>query len=206
MRPLLPVLSALLLLTACGNLQNLAAKSRAKRQQKAMEKLAATSSDEAASRLGATALGEIAYVDDAEQFVLIRTLTGVNLPGQAGLESRSQGKRTALLRATAERKNGFIAADLLEGTPQTGDTVVASTEKPKLPPLRPATAPSTASPETALLPPPAIPGSGTAPVPMINGVPALPSGTTPSPAELGFDPANLPPLKDAIVTPEDLKK
>ena len=66
MRPLLFLLPGLMLLASCGNLQNLATKARAKRQQKAMEKLTETSSEEVAARLGAKAVGEIAYVDDAE--------------------------------------------------------------------------------------------------------------------------------------------
>ncbi len=199
MRPLLLLLPVLMLLVSCGNLQNLAAKSRAKRQQKAMDQLTAASSEEATSRLGAKALGDIAYIDDAEQFVLIRTLTGVTIPVQSGLETRQDGKRTALLQATAERKNGFIAADLLEGSPQSGEAVFASTDRPKRTPLRPA-----APPAPALLPPPAIQGGS--PFPALNGIPAMPEGTTAAPADPGFDPANLPPLQDAIVTPEDLKR
>ena len=50
MRPFLPLSLAVVLLTGCGNLQNLATKARVKKQQKAMEKLAATSSEEAAAR------------------------------------------------------------------------------------------------------------------------------------------------------------
>ena len=194
MRPLLLLLSALLLLTSCGNLQNLAAKARAKRQQKAMEKLTLTSSEEAAARLGAKAVGEVAYVDDAEQFVLIRALTGVNLKPEAALETRRNGQRTALLRATPEKKNNFLAADLLEGTPQTGDAVFPSTAKPSPvkplpppvpPPLPPATPSATPSPDLPASADPVIPE----PLPVDD-----------------LDPTHLPKLKDAIKTPEDLKR
>ena len=198
MRLLLLLLPALMLLSSCGNLQNLAAKARAKRQQKAMEKLTETSSEEAAARLGAKAVGEVAYVDDAEQFVLIRALTGINLPPQAALETRRDGKRTALLRATPEKKNSFLAADLLEGSPQTGDGVFPSTVKPKpvkplpppVPPPLPVVAPDNPQkPNTAAAPVPATPDN------IIPGL--LPAGD--------LDPANLPKLRDAVKTPEDLR-
>ena len=192
MRPFLPLSLAVVLLTGCGNLQNLATKARVKKQQKAMEKLAATSSEEAAARLGAKAVGEVAYVDDAEQFVLIRALTGIHLTPEAMLETRRDGKRTALLRATPEKKNAFMAADLLEGTPQTGDGVFPSTAKPN--PLKP-------KPVTA--PFPAIPGSAP------NGPAAVSAPDSPPPTLVpadDLDPTNLPALKEAIKTPEDLKR
>lgn len=192
MRPFPALSLAVVLLTGCGNLQNLATKARTKKQQKAMEKLAATSSEEAAARLGAKAIGEVAYVDDAEQFVLVRALAGIQLAPEATLETRRDGKRTALLRATPEKKNAFLAADLLEGTPQTGDGVFPSTAKPN--PLKPSPAPA---------PSPVIPGS----------TPAAPTAVSPPdsppptlvPAD-DLDPTNLPALKEAIKTPEDLKR
>lgn len=194
MRPLLLLLPALLLLTSCGNLQNLAAKARAKRQQKAMEKLTLTSSEEAAARLGAKAVGEVAYVDDAEQFVLIRALNGVQLPPQAPLETRRNGQRTALLRATPEKKNNFLAADLLEGTPQTGDAVFPSTAKPS--PVKPLPPP---------VPPPLPPAAPSAPP--SPDLPETPDPIIPEPAALDdLDPTHLPKLKDAIKNPEDLKR
>ena len=191
MRPLPLLLTLGLLGTSCGNLQNLASKARAKRQQKAMEQLAATSSEEAESRLGANALGEVAAVSDAEQFVLIRTLNGLNIPDQAGLETRRDGQRTALLRGTRERKDAFAAADLLEGTPQRGDGVFPSTAKPKPKPFRPA--------------PPSVPE--VPPAPAAVATPALPEDPIPafSPAD-DLDPTNLPALKEPVKTPEDLKR
>ena len=192
MRPFLRLSLAVVLLTGCGNLQNLATKARAKKQQKAMEKLAATSSEEADARLGAKAVGEVAYVDDAEQFVLIRALTGINLKPEATLETRRDGKRSALLRATPEKKNAFLAADLLEGAPQTGDGVFPSTAKPS--PLKPGPAPA---------PSPVIPGS-TPSAPAAVSPPDTPPPTL-VPAD-DLDPTNLPALKEAIKTPEDLKR
>jgi hypothetical protein len=192
MRPILPLCLAVTLLSGCGNLQNLATKARAKKQQKAMEKLAATSSEEAAARLGARAVGEVAYVDDAEQFVLIRALTGIQLVPETTLETRRDGKRTGLLRATPEKKNAFLAADLLEGTPQTGDGVFPSTAKPS--PLNPGPAPA---------PSPVIPES-TPSAPAAVSPPDSPPPTL-VPAD-DLDPTNLPALKEAIKTPEDLKR
>lgn len=202
MRVFLTFSLAALLLAGCGNLQNLAAKARAKRQQKAMEKLTQTSSEEAAARLGEKAVGEVAYVDEAEQFILIRALTGVNLPPQSGLETRRGSQRTALLRTTPEKKNGFIAADLVEGTPQTGDGVFPSTAKPRpKPPRRPGTTPARTATDA---PPPApLPTGARDP-----SAPAdLPSDFTPvASPEDDLHPANLPPLPDPIRTPEDLKR
>lgn len=198
MRSALLLLPFAFLLVSCGNLQNLANKASAKRQQKAMEKLKETSSEEAAARLGATALGEVASVREGGEYVLIRTLAGVRIPADAGLESRHEGKRTALLRSTPERNNTFATADVLEGTPQPGDGVFPSTAKPKpSPPVRPTIAPAPApapnrpAVETAA-PAPALPGEESAP--------AVPAGV-----EDDFDPTNLPAFKEAVAVPQDLK-
>lgn len=198
MRPLLTLCLLASLLASCGNLQNLATKARAKRQQKAMEKLAATASDEATSRLGSKAIGEVAWVDTAEHFILIRTLEGLNLPAGAALESRREGLRTSILHATAERKNLFLAADVVEGNPQQGDPVYPSTAKPSIPP-RPAilsASGSTGAPEPAAASP-----AASTPVPDLppsaNQLPEIP-------AAYGFDPANLPPLPAPVTKPEDM--
>jgi hypothetical protein len=198
MRPVLLFLPFLMLVPSCGNLQNLAQKARTKRQQKAMEQLTETSSEEATARLGAKAVGEIAYVDEAEQFVLIRTLTGINLPTDASLETRREGKRTGLLRGTAERNKVFTTADLLEGTPRSGDGVFPSTAKPKPKQVaRPGSKPS-----------PAAPGNPAASLPTFAPANpnALPEEVVPNAAPLDFDPTNLPSLPDPVRTPEDLKK
>jgi hypothetical protein len=189
-----------LLLSSCGNLQNLAAKARAKRQQKAMEKLTETSSKEASTRLGDKALGEIAYVDAPEEFVLIRPLTGINLPANAGLETRRDGQRSALLRSTPERKNTFATADILEGNPQTGDGVFPSTAKPK---PQPKPKPG-AKLESGVTPPP---GPSVAPDSDFTTPSGLPAEKLPAAAaEQELDPAQLPAMPDPIKTPEDLQK
>lgn len=192
MRPS-PLLALALLGASCGNLQNLATRARAKKQQRAMEQLATTSSEEATARLGARALGEVAYVDSAEQFVLIRTLNGIAIPALASLETRRQGRRTALLRGSPERKNAFATADLLEGSPQSGDGVFPSSAKPS---TRPKPSPAPPTPPSAA-PPQADPGLP----------PALPSEARPmSPAEDDLDPTRLPALQDPIKAPDDLKR
>ena len=194
MRPALPLLALALTLSSCGNLQNLATRSRAKKQQRAMDQLAATSSQEASSRLGARSLGEVAYVDDAEQFVLIRTLNGIAIPPLASLESQRHGKTTALLRSTPERKNTFAAADILEGNPQSGDAVLPSTAKPS-PRKKPRTSPSPTPP-----PAPATPPSAPAD-------PAHPDEARPmAPPDDDLDPTRLPALQDPIKSPNDLKR
>jgi hypothetical protein len=197
------LLPFLFLLGSCGNLQNLAIKARAKRQQQAMEKLAKTSSEEADARLGATALGEVALVHEGEQYVLIRALTGVALPADAGLETRRDGKPTALLRSTTERKGNFAAADLLEGMPLPGDGVFASSRKPKSrPPVRqvamPTPAPSLPSAPTAK--------PGVVPVAPAPGLPSPePKPAAPPAVDDGFDPTNLPAFTEPVVAPQDLQ-
>lgn len=192
MRLILCLLVCIPWMSGCGNLQNLANKSRAKRQQKAMEKLAETSSEEAAARLGANAVGQVAYVDDAEQFLLIRTLEGLALPAGAALETREGGKQTAVLQTTAERKDSFVAADILQGHPRAGESIYPSKVKVSQP--------------VAGLPVPVSPATGTA---AGSSSPAVPAMALPQPVPApaaGFDPANLPRLEDPIEKPEDLRR
>lgn len=212
MRPLPLLLPLVLLLTSCGNLQNLATKARAKRQQKAMEKLVETSSEEATARLGAHAVGEISYVADAEQYVLVKTLAGATIPESANLESRQNGKRNAILRATSARNKAFIAADILEGNPQSGDPVFPSTAKPATPTGRPTTTTTTTT--TPALPnTTGTPGNGTATTGTTGSPPAAPAPPM-RPQDLvpppilpgGFDPANPMPLPPPIESVEDLQR
>lgn len=207
MRPLLLLLPFVLLLSSCGNLKNLATKARVKRQQKAMEKLVASSTEEATARLGANALGEVSYVADAEQYVLVKLLAGASIPESAKLESRQNGKRNAILQATSARNKGFIAADILEGNPQSGDPVFPSTAKPAVPTGRPTTGtaatpttgPATGSPGDPATPP--APATSAAPPPM------RPQDLVPPPILPGdFDPANPAPLPPPIESVEDLTR
>lgn len=197
MRPVLLLVPFLLLLNSCGNLQNLATKSRIKRQEAAMKKLAETSSEEATARLGAKAVGEVAYVDEVDQFVHLRLLTGTTLPAGIALETRPAGKRAALLRTTAERNKFFVIADLIEGLPAKGDSVFPSTAKAKpnsLRKLAPADALKVA-PDSVPADPGLSPASDAPDHPVLTA-PDLPT----------FDPANLPPLADPVKTPQDLQR
>ncbi len=189
----------MILLTSCGNLKNLATKARVKRQQKAMEKLVETSSEEATARLGANALGEISYVADAEQYVLVRPLAGVSIPDTATLESRENGKRNALMKATSARNKDFIAADILEGNPKTGDAIFLSEGKRTTTTGRPATPP----PST----PPGREKTTTGPPPGDASPAVLPQDLIPPPIQPGgFDPAHPEPLPPPIESVEDLRR
>jgi hypothetical protein len=148
MRPRI-LLPLLLLLPACGNLKNLHTKAQAERRQKELTKLAEAATSEASGRLGEKAVGEVSYVDDASGYVLIRARAGLALADGTELECRgSDGK----LRVTPERKNAFVAADIISGVPEKGDAVVVVN--------------STARSSLRLVP--------------VNAPPSLPGGTEPS--------------------------
>ena len=70
------------------------------------------------------AVGEIAFVNSEEHFVLIDLESNlyVPLPGTQLVSVSSKGKTTRL-KAGAEQKRPFVAADILEGTPTVGDRV-----------------------------------------------------------------------------------
>lgn len=188
--PAIPLL-VLLLLSSCGNVHNLASKHRAKKAEARMKKLVEASTDEATERLGEKAVGEIVNVSD--QYVLIRPLVGLVLPPGIRLEGRHHGKRTALLQLTPEKNGPFIAADLLEGTPEAGDPVHATKVKPSL--FEGTTA-------TGLTPAPTRAESSAplAPVPR-EALPDIPAAEK-LPGD--FDPAHLPALPDRITSPADV--
>ncbi|RYD33490.1 MAG: hypothetical protein EOP86_13275, partial [Verrucomicrobiaceae bacterium] len=127
------LLLAALMLSGCGSVRHMAAKSRQKKEKKQLEKLITTSAADASSRLGQKAVGEIAAVGEDSQYVLMRLRTGISLPANTELESRRGGTRTALLRMTPERKNIFTIADLAEGAPQAGDSLFLSKVSPSIP-------------------------------------------------------------------------
>jgi hypothetical protein len=71
-------------------------------------------------------VGEVAIVDEAGRFVLVDLASNLYVPAP-GLALRtldSAGKTTAHLRAAAERKRPFIAADIVDGSPAVGDLVL----------------------------------------------------------------------------------
>jgi len=71
---------------------------------------------------GPVTMGMIAYVNNENGFVLIRT---AEMPAEGtALQARTtDGDETATLRVSAEQKRPFIIADIVEGQPQVGETV-----------------------------------------------------------------------------------
>ena len=132
MRPRILLLTLVLLMPACGNLRNLHTKAQAERRQKQLNKLTEAASKEATGRLGEKAVGEVAYVDGDSGYVLVRARAGLALADGTTLECR--GGSSAKLKITPERKNLFVAADILSGEPKKGDSVVvvAGDAKPKM--------------------------------------------------------------------------
>ena len=135
MRPSLLILC--LLLTACGNLQNLATKARAQQREKELAKLHEAAAGEASSRLGEKAAGEVILVNADSGFVLIRARNGLTL--ETGAELRCEGSGHGKVKVTPERKNrNLFAADIISGVPQKGDSVIpvgSGKPQPKLIPI-----------------------------------------------------------------------
>lgn len=149
MRPLL--LTLCLLVPACGNLHNLGVKARAKQRDRELQKLAEAATTEVSSRLGEKAVGEVAYVDADGGYALIQARSGLGLPpGQELVCQRS----AARLKITAERKGSFVAADILTGVPQKGESALGakSTARaaPKLIPVKSTSLPGSSAPENTL--------------------------------------------------------
>ena len=71
-------------------------------------------------------VGEIALVDEKRGFVLVDLESNlyVPAPGTALRSIRAMSGETAHLKASAEQKRPFIAADILDGDPAVGDVVV----------------------------------------------------------------------------------
>jgi hypothetical protein len=192
-----------LLLSACGNLQNLAMKAKSERQARQLKKLNEAATAEASSRLGEKAVGEVVYVDEEGGYALVRARTG--LPLKESDELECQGTGNARLKITPERKNAFYAADIVSGTPQKGDAVIAVKSKakagPKLVPIvaNVAAQPGTSSPANTInvdpssirpedLPRTSLDEPGHAPpAPM-----RVPSSVRPDPGNLLLPPPELP--------------
>ncbi|HEY2713681.1 MAG TPA: hypothetical protein VGI60_14295 [Chthoniobacterales bacterium] len=69
-------------------------------------------------------VGEIALVNEEQHFVLIDLESNLYVPPQGVLLiSVSPIGRTAHLKAGAEQKRPFVAADILDGNPAVGDRV-----------------------------------------------------------------------------------
>jgi hypothetical protein len=69
-------------------------------------------------------VGEIAVVDEEEHFVLIDLESSLSVPEPGALlRATNASGGTAHLRAAAEQKRPFVAADILDGHPAVGDQV-----------------------------------------------------------------------------------
>jgi len=120
-------------------------------------------------------LGTVEMVNPEQRFVLIRSELRMTFPAGTRLQSRSKtGSKTDLI-LTPERKMSFISADIKEGFPQAGDTVVI----PFAEPAASAAIAGTPMPGTAA------PASG--------HQPALPAGYVPTPGQLPSAEASAPP-------------
>jgi hypothetical protein len=70
-------------------------------------------------------VGEIALVDLKRRFVLIDLQSNLYIPPPgATLRSKSASGKIARLRVGPEQKRPFVAADIIDGEPETGDLVL----------------------------------------------------------------------------------
>ncbi len=110
--------------TSCGMIANLRAKHQQKKRDKAVRELVQANADQTAARLGAEAVGEISYVDDESGFVLIRQLVGKRIAPNTPLLAKGADGRLTQLRSSPAAKASFIAADIVKGRPEKGDSVL----------------------------------------------------------------------------------
>jgi len=68
-------------------------------------------------------MGRVVMVDTAHGFALVDTGAPVFLPVGAKLLSISEGRRTAVLRVTAENRPPYLALEILEGQPRVDDEI-----------------------------------------------------------------------------------
>jgi hypothetical protein len=70
-------------------------------------------------------VGKIAVVDEEKRFVLIDLDSNLYVPAPGtALRSTNAAGAAAHLKASAEQKRPFIAADIVDGEPAVGDEVV----------------------------------------------------------------------------------
>jgi hypothetical protein len=70
------------------------------------------------------AVGEIAFVNEEQHFVLIDLESNLYVPPPGTLLVSVSGKgKTTHLKVGAEQKRPFVAADILDGDPTIGDQV-----------------------------------------------------------------------------------
>lgn len=95
------------------------------KKKKALEELAKAEQKQTAERLGATAVGEVSYVDEESGFILIKQTTGKKiLPSTRLLARTPTGTITARLTASLAAKGSFLAADIVSGKPERGNPIL----------------------------------------------------------------------------------
>jgi hypothetical protein len=99
-------------------------------------------------------IGVVESVNPEQRFVLLRTDMRMAVAPGTRLESHAASGSKASLTVTPERKGNFLSADITEGMPAAGDTVILP--KPSNIPALNAPAPSSAAP-VMLAPPLPVP-------------------------------------------------
>ena len=70
-------------------------------------------------------VGEVAWVDETNHFVLIDVGSGLYVPAPGVLlRAKNTSGETARLKTAPERKRPFVAADIVDGEPKVGDQVI----------------------------------------------------------------------------------
>jgi hypothetical protein len=123
---LLPLVAAVF--CQCGAVGNLytkaTAKSRAKKQQAAMEAYSKMHKEQLDKSVGVDVVGEIVSVDLDSKFVMVRNMRVPGIQPEVNLDVKKGSG--AKVRTCNTMKAGFIAADIVEGTPQRGEYLVVS--------------------------------------------------------------------------------
>lgn len=181
-----------LLLPACGTIRGLRAKAELKKAAEEAKKEKDKPAEEAVQP--ARPVGKVKFVHQEMGFLLIEVLSGGFRP-PAGTEVEVMGVSgvTGKLRISPEQKAGLITADILSGTPETGQTVVTIAGKPA--------GPKPVSPIS--------PAGGTATQPSgpveinTSAIPldALPATNLGAPGSAPMSPAGLEPPPDFPVPP-----
>lgn len=76
---------------------------------------------------GNRAAGVVHLVNDRGRFVLVKSLTGGRsnvAVGTTWMAYDANGKPSAKLKISGERKGAFVVADIVKGSPSRGDSVV----------------------------------------------------------------------------------
>ena len=75
-------------------------------------------------------IGVIEMVNPEQRFVLIRNESAFGINAGTALETRTASSTKTKLVVTPEKKLNFVSADIAEGYPQRGETVVLPVQQP----------------------------------------------------------------------------